>query len=239
MKIGSRSSRYFFVLLILAALVAACVSSGPQKALNGMAEALKKNDSAAFLAGMDMKSFANNEMKNLAKEEAPLGLLDSLGRSLGIGGMDEILGSIVDMEARLHNQFNRGVSTGELMAQCREAETPNCPWVPESLNNAKITEIGSDAAVAQVTTPAHMTSWLALRKVGDKWLVVGRAVMESTARQYAVAKSALDAPAAPAAPAVPPAAPAAPGEPKPQPAPEKPAPGQDTIAGDTQGVTKI
>ncbi len=238
MKIGSRSSRYFFVLIILAALVAACVASGPQKALNGMAEALKKNDSAAFLAGMDMKSFANNEMKNLAKEEAPLGLLDSLGRSLGIGGMDEILGSIVDMEARLHNQFNRGVSTGELMAQCREAEAPNCPWVPESLNNAKITEIGSDAAVAQVTTPAHMTSWLALRKVGDKWLVVGRAVMESTARQYAVAKSAPDAPAAPAAPAVP-AAPATPGEPKPQPAPEKPAPGQDTIAGDTQGVTKI
>ena len=233
MKLGSRSSRYFFVLLILAALVAACVSSGPQKALNGMAEALKKNDGAAFLAGMDMKSFANNEMKNLAKEEAPLGLLDSLGRSLGIGGMDEILGSIVDMESRLHNQFNRGVSTGELMAQCREVETPNCPWVPESLNNAKITEIGSDAAVAQVTTPAHMTSWLALRKVGDKWLVVGRAVMESTAREYAAGKSV------PAAPAVPPAAPAAPGEPQPQPAPEKSAPGQDTIAGDTQGVTKI
>ena len=236
MKMSSRSSRYFFVLLILAALVAACVSSGPQKALNGMAEALKKNDSAAFLAAMDMKSFANNEMKNLAKEEAPLGFLDSLGCSLGIGGMDEILGSIVDMESRLHNQFNRGVSTGELMAQCREVETPNCPWVPESLNNAKITEIGSAAAVAQVTTPARMTSWLALRKVGDKWLVVGRAVMESTARQYAVAKSAPDAPAAPA---VPPAAPAAPGEPKPQPAPEKPAPGQDTMAGDTQGVTKI
>ena len=229
MKMSSRSSRYFFVLLILAALVAACVSSGPQKALNGMAEALKKNDSAAFLAGMDMKSFANNEMKNLAKEEAPLGLLDSLGRSLGIGGMDEILGSIVDMEARLHNQFNRGVSTGELMAQCREVEAPNCPWVPESLNNAKITEIGSDAAVAQVTTPAHMTSWLALRKVGDRWLVVGRAVMENTAREYAVGKSA---PAVPAAPAVP-------GEPKPQPAPEKPAPGQDTMAGDNQSVTKI
>lgn len=236
MKMGSRSSRYFFVLLILAALVAACVSSGPQKALNGMAEALKKNDSAAFLAGMDMKSFANNEMKNLAKEEAPLGLLDSLGRSLGIGGMDEILGSIVDMEARLHKQFNRGVSTGELMAQCREVETPNCPWVPESLNSAKITEIGSDAAVAQVTTPARMTSWLALRKVGDRWLVVGRAVMESTAREYAAGKSV---PAAPAVPPAAPAAPATPGEPQPQPAPEKPAPGQDTIAGDTQGVTKI
>ena len=226
MKMSSRSSRYFFVLLILAALVAACVSSGPQKALNGMAEALKKNDSAAFLAGMDMKSFANNEMKNLAKEEAPLGLLDSLGRSLGIGGMDEILGSIVDMEARLHNQFNRGVSTGELMAQCRQAETPNCPWVPESLSNAKVTEIGSDAAVAQITTPARMTSWLALRKIDGKWLVVGQAVMESTARQYATGKSA-------------PAAPAAPGEPKPQPAPEKPAPGQDTMAGDNQNVTKI
>ena len=225
MKIGSRSSRYFFVLIILAALVAACVASGPQKALNGMAEALKKNDGAAFLAAMDMKSFANNEMKNLAKEEAPLGLLDSLGRSLGIGGMDEILGSIVDMEARLHNQFNRGVSTGELMAQCREAETPNCPWVPESLNNAKITEIGSDAGLAQVTTPARMTSWLALRKVGEKWLVVGQAVMESTAREYAVQK----APAAPAKPA--------PVTPTPRDVPEKaPVPGNHA---DKDGVSKI
>ena len=226
MKLSSRPFRYFSVLLILAALVAACVSSGPQKALNGMAEALKKNDSAAFLAGMDLKSFANNDIKNMTKEEAPLGLLDSLGRSLGIGGVDELLGSIVDMEARLHSHFNRGVSTGELMAQCRQAETPNCPWVPESLNNAKVTEIGSDAAVAQITTPARMTSWLALRKIDGKWLVVGQAVMESTARQYATGKSA-------------PAAPAAPSEPKPQPAPEKPAPGQDTIAGDNQSVTKI
>ncbi|MFT4301902.1 MAG: hypothetical protein QM579_09125 [Desulfovibrio sp.] len=226
MKLSRRPFRYFSVLLVLAALVAACVSSGPQKALNGMAEALKKNDSAAFLAGMDLKSFANNDIKNMTKEEAPLGLLDSLGRSLGIGGMDELLGSIVDMEARLHNHFNRGVSTGELMAQCRQAETPNCPWVPESLNNAKVTEIGSDAAVAQITTPARMTSWLALRKIDGKWLVVGQAVMESTARQYAAGKSA-------------PAAPAAPSEPKPQPAPEKPAPGQDTMAGDNQSVTKI
>lgn len=226
MKLSSRSFRYFSVLLILAALVAACVSSGPQKALNGMAEALRKNDSAAFLAGMDLKSFANNDIKNMTKEEAPLGLLDSLGRSLGIGGMDELLGSIVDMEARLHNHFNRGVSTGELMAQCRQAETPNCPWVPESLSNAKVTEIGSDAAVAQITTPARMTSWLALRKIDGKWLVVGQAVMESTARQYAAGKSA-------------PAAPVVPSEPKPQPAPEKSAPGQDTMAGDNQSVTKI
>lgn len=235
MKLSNRSFRYFSLLLILAALVAACVSSGPQKALNGMAEALKKNDSAAFLAGIDIKSFANNDIKNLTREEAPLGLLDSLGRSLGIGGMDELLGSIVDMEARVSNHFNRGVSTGELMAQCRQADTPNCPWVPESLNDAKVIEIGSDAAVAQITTPARITSWLALRKIDGKWLVVGQAVMESTARQYAGGKSA---PAAPATPGKAKPQPA-PADPTPQPAPENPTPGQDNMADGNQGVTKI
>ncbi|HZF61713.1 MAG TPA: hypothetical protein VEZ52_08845, partial [Desulfovibrio sp.] len=90
---------------------------------------------------------------------------------------------------------------------------------------AKITELGADAAVAQVTTPARMTSWLALRKVGEKWLVVGQAVMESTAREYALQK----APAAPEKPA--------PVAPTPKEAPEKaPVPGNRA---DKDGVTKI
>jgi len=97
--------------------------------------------------------------------------------------------------------------------------------VPESLKAAKITELGADAAVAQVTTPARMTSWLALRKVGEKWLVVGQAVMESTAREYALQK----APAAPEKPA--------PIAPTPKEAPEKtPVPGNRA---DKDGVTKI
>lgn len=228
MKKDNRSFRFLPLILIMAGLLAACIASGPQKTLKDMAEALKKNDSAAFLAQVDLKSFAANEVKNMTREDAPLGLLDSLGRSLGIGGVDQLIGSIVDMEARLQGHFNRGVSTGELMAQCREAQTPDCPWVPESLADAKVTEIGPNAAVAQVTTPARMTSWLALRKVGEKWQVVGQAVMESTARQYA-AGSGAPAPEKPA-----------PQTPAPQkPAPEKTVPDQDNRAGNNQGVSRI
>ena len=97
--------------------------------------------------------------------------------------------------------------------------------IGSSLKNAKVTELGPDAAVAQVSTPARMTSWLALRKTGEKWLVVGQAVMESTAREYAQQK----APAAPEKPA--------PVTPAPKDAPEKtPVPGNRA---DKDGVTKI
>ena len=96
-------------------------------------------------------------------------MLDKPGPGAGYRWRRSVDRSIVDVEARLQGHFNRGVSTGELMAQCREAQTPDCPWVPESLADAKVTEIGPNAAVAQVTTPARMTSWLALRKVGEKW----------------------------------------------------------------------
>lgn len=228
MKRDVRFFRFLPLLLLMAGLLTACISIGPQKTLKDMAEALKKNDSAAFLAQLDLKSYAANEVKNMTREDAPLGLLDSLGRSLGLGGVDQLIGSIVDMEARLQGHFNRGVSTGELMAQCREAQTPDCPWVPESLSNAKVTEIGPNAAVAQVTTPARMTSWLALRKVGEKWQVVGQAVMESTARQYAAGSGA-------AAPEK-----SAPQAPAPQkPAPEKNVPDQDNRAGSNQGISRI
>ncbi len=213
------------LVLLLGVFVAACVTSGPQKALNDVADALNKNDGAAFLAQLDMKPFATNQIKNMTREDQALNALDSMGRMLGLGGMEDLLGSVVDMQARLQKQYMRGVSTGELVAQCAKADTPDCPWVPESLKNAKITELGADAAVAQVTTPARMTSWIALRKTGEKWLVVGQAVMESTAREYALQK----APAAPEKPA--------PVAPTPKNAPEKaPVPGNQ--AG-KDGVTKI
>ena len=204
------------LVVLLGALVAACVTSGPQKALNDVADALSKNDGGAFLAQLDMKPFATNQIKNMTREDQALNALDSMGRLLGLGGMEDLLGSVVDMQARLQKQYMRGVSTGELVAQCAKADTPDCPWVPE---------LGDGAAIAQVTTPARMTSWLALRKVGEKWLVVGQAVMESTAREYAVQK----APAAPAKPA--------PVTPTPRDVPEKtPVPGNHA---DKDGVSKI
>ncbi len=81
--------------------------------------------------------------------------------------------------------MNQGVATGQMMAQCRTSITPDCPWVPQSLKAAKIIEVGPDAAIASVTTPANITSWLSLRKEGNAWKIVGRAPLENLARRYA------------------------------------------------------
>lgn len=176
--------------VLSAVLLAACMTSGPEKTLGEMADALSNNDSAAFMANMDLKRFANNEISNMTQESRGLNMLDSLGRRLGIGGVDKMLNSIVDVENDLRQHFQRGVSTGELMADCRQATTPDCPWVPESLRKAKVVKLNETAAVASVTTPAGMTSWLALQKRGESWQVVGQAVMEDTARKYALGTAA-------------------------------------------------
>ena len=195
-------------------LLCACMSqSGPQKALDGLAKALDANDSAAFLAGMDMTAYAENHIRNLAEDDPALRALGSLGRLFRLGNVDQLLSGALDMKAQMEADFTRGVSTGELMARCRAADTPDCPWVAQALRDATVVELGEDAAIAKVTTPARLTSWLALRKVGGRWLVVGRAAMEQTARQYALA-----APAEQEAPAT--AAPAPAPTPKPAPAPK-------------------
>lgn len=189
-------------------LLAACLSAGgPEKALDALAQALDTNDGAAFLSGVDMAAFTENHIRNMTADDPALGSLDALGNFLGLGSVDKLLGNLLDMRGRLETEFRRGVSSGELMARCRTAETPDCPWVPRSLREAKIVELGPDAAIARVTTPARLTSWLALRKVGERWLVVGQAVMEETARDYALGAGAKSsAPGIPSRPR--PAAPA-------------------------------
>ena len=59
------------------------------------------------------------------------------------------------------------------------------PLVLQSLKAAKIIEVGPDAAIASVTTPANITSWLSPRKEGNAWKIVGRAPLENLARRYA------------------------------------------------------
>ena len=92
------------LVVLLGALVAACVTSGPQKALNDVADALNKNDGGAFLAQLDMKPFATNQIKNMTREDQALNALDSMGRLLGLGGMEDFLGSVANMQARLRKQ---------------------------------------------------------------------------------------------------------------------------------------
>lgn len=181
--------RFFPRALALASalLLAACMSaSGPQKALDSLAKALDDNDSAAFLAGLELPAYAENHIRNMAADDPALRALDSLGRLFRLGGVDQLLAGALDMQAQLEADFTRGVSTGELMARCRVAETPDCPWVPKALREAKIIELDAKAAIAKITTPARLTSWLALRKIGERWLVVGRAALEQTARKYAL-----------------------------------------------------
>lgn len=180
-----------------ALLLAGCIGTGPEKPLREMAAALNKKDSAAFLAQMNTKRFAAAQINNMTQGDAALRALDSVGKLLGIGGMDDLLGSVMNMQIRLEEQYTRGVSTGELMLECRSAQTPDCPWVPESLQNAKVKEISPTAAVAQVTTPTNISSWLALSKVGDQWVVVGQAPLEGQAVRYAQGKDTGDPAAAP------------------------------------------
>ena len=189
--------------LLSGLLLAGCLSSGPEKALRDMASALNKKDPTLFLARMDVRQYAVSQIINRTQDDAALRALDSMGRMLGLGGMEDLLGSVMDMESQLRTEYTRGVSTGELMAQCRTAATPDCPWVPESLEKARVKELTSTTAVAQVTTPANITSWLALVKKGEQWMVAGQAPVEAQAAQYTTdqMKPASAAPQAPAAPA--------------------------------------
>ena len=77
-------------LALTCGLLASCLSSGPEKTLGAMADAMEKNDSAAFLAQMDMPLFAANEARNMTNENEALNMLDSLGQDLGLGGMDPV-----------------------------------------------------------------------------------------------------------------------------------------------------
>ena len=211
-----RISRLACAALMALVALGCTGASGPEKALDSLARALDNNDSAAFLSGMDMTAYAENHIKNLAADDPALRALGSLGRLFRLGNEDQLLSGARDMKAQMEADFTRGVSTGELMARCRTADTPDCPWVPQALRDAAVVELGPVAAVAQVTTPARLTSWLALRKVGERWLVVGRAALEQTARQYALA-----APAQDEAPAGTSPAPAPERAPAPKAAPEK------------------
>lgn len=183
-----------FALILLALALCACpgcesanapARSGPAAALDAMAKSMDANDSQAFLARVDLDQYANNYVRGLADANQALSSLNAIGKMLGVGNLDELIGGVVDMKAKLADRFNRGVATGELAAECRVSINADCPWVPESLRGAAVVELGPDAAIAKITTPAKITSWLALRKIGGQWKVVGQAAMEGSARSMA------------------------------------------------------
>lgn len=180
--------KYLAICLSLA--LAACMTSGPQKTMDNLADALEKNNPQQFMQSMDMPAFTDNYLTSLTESSEALNSLNSLGNILGLGSLDKLLGSIVDFQGQLGRKLERGVASGELAAQCRNTDTLNCPWVPQSLRQAQIIEINGNAAIAKITTPQQLTSWIALRREGENWLVTGIAVLESEARKFAIGKSA-------------------------------------------------
>lgn len=175
------------LLLLAFFALAACTASGPQKTLNNLAEALENNNPQTFLAQFEMDKYASNYLRNLTHNDNTLNSLNAIGNLFGLGDLDQVINSLVDMRGRLTGQLERGVASGELMAQCRSTDKLDCPWVPNSLRNAQIIELSQNAAIAKITTPMQLTSWLALHKYGEQWLVVGQAVLENRARAYAIA----------------------------------------------------
>ncbi len=151
-----------------------------------MAKAMETQDSKLFLEQIDMQRFALAQVQGITKENAPLNTLDNLGKMLGIGGISDLVGSVVDVETATTEYFNRGVSTGELILECTASQKPYCPWVPEALKKAIVKELSSKAAVAKVTTPAGMTSWIVLAKKNAAWKVAGQAVLENEATALAL-----------------------------------------------------
>lgn len=178
------------LLLCFSLCLSACTQSGPRETLDLMAKAMEENNAQAFLAQINMPIFTENYIKNFTNSDSTLNSLNSIGDLLGLGSLDNLLGSIVDFRAHIDSNFNRGITTGELMAQCKVATTPDCPWYPSSLRDARIVELGPDTAIASVTTPARLTSWIALAKGEKGWQVVGTAVMEAEAK--GIAASALN-----------------------------------------------
>ena len=175
------------VAALWALALSGCMAAGPETALRDLADALIANDAGAFLERLDGGSMARCEVRRMIREDRALSMLDSLGNRLAPGGVRDLLGQALDVERELLREYERGVSDGTLMAECRVATDPGCPWVPESLKAAEVRELSPTAAVARVVTPTRMTSWLALRQRDGRWRVVGKATMEREARDAALA----------------------------------------------------
>ncbi len=161
-------------------------AQNPQSVLSTVATALNNKDAKLFLEQLNMPRYVAAATDSLTRDNEPLNMLDSFSKSVGIGSIQGIVGAVSGVEGDIEEYFQRHVSTGEIVQQCTRTTTPDCPWVPTSLKNARIKELSSTAAVAGVTTPTNILSWLALAKEGDTWKVVGMAVLESDAIRYAL-----------------------------------------------------
>ena len=175
-----------FILLGCLGLMG-CDSNNPsaKDSLIACANALEQNDAQAFINSFDLKACAANQIKNMTKANDALNTLDKWGKDLGIGGMQDLIDNVFDMENSLRQNFVKKSSTGELALECQRQTTPGCPWEPKSLRQAQVKLSGPDVAVARVKTPANLTTWLGLARKQKKWVIVGWGSLEDEARAYA------------------------------------------------------
>ena len=102
------------LLAASALLFSGCFETGPQKTLTSLADALNKNDAGGFLSLVDSKRMAQCEMQNMIREDRALSMLDSLGNRLKLGGVQDLLGQVIDVERELVKDYEKGVSTGSM-----------------------------------------------------------------------------------------------------------------------------
>jgi hypothetical protein len=161
--------------------------------LHEVASSLERKDSVAFLAKIDAKRYAAAFMDNLTQGNPALKALDSAASKLFGMGVIDMVNSVASVEEQLGGDFKKRVSTGELVNECSQAASPSCPWVPASLRGAKIKELGSNAAVAHVTVPGNIATWISLAKIGEEWKIVGLSPQEEFAARYAEQQPAVPA----------------------------------------------
>ncbi|MDO5536267.1 MAG: hypothetical protein Q4F72_01860 [Desulfovibrionaceae bacterium] len=196
MKSKALSACTIVLILALCLPLAACKEkSGPEKALDTTAKALKDKNSALFLNQLDINAFTYHELVNLRKDNTLLDLAGNLGSLLGIDNqLQELLVAASSLKEQYISTFTRTVNSGELPAHCSRSLTADCPWDPAGLEKAEVQLLDENAAIARVTTSANITSWVALRKKGEAWAIVGKAPSQETATLFA--KDSSDVPQA-------------------------------------------
>ncbi len=183
--------------MCLAMPLAGCESSGPKGACDRAASALTKKDSALFIAQFDMDAYAYHELVNLSKDNGLMKLTDQIGSLFGINDqLNEIILNATNLKGQTEETFKRTVANGEMAAICSRSTSADCPWDVTGLEKAKIKELNEEAAIATVTTKANVTSWVALRKKGETWVIVGKAPTEDKAVLFATDQKGMPTPPA-------------------------------------------
>lgn len=155
---------YITTLMLLSFLItAACGSSGPQKAINGLSKALETKDTELLKLHVDIPRLARSMAESAqAEQEKAWNQTGSLfgAESNPFSGFfprmtdPKIVNSIIE-------NFPLSVANGQLVYTSKEK---GWPWDPDALKKTTIEETGTNSAVAMVDAPTGLRTFLSLRK---------------------------------------------------------------------------